>query len=271
MDHRGGRWLGRPDGPGRTKAAVLRLAVRQDVVAGALHPLVARVGSELLEEDHLPDRAPVLGRIARALASARTASGSCAARIAAMGSAAIAARAAATTSGSSAGRSSSWRRARCRTAGSLGSQQPVERVCPQGRCQPAVRRLPHGGRPEVDRILAHGHRLAAVLRDVPDPQRSPLGAATRRTTGSRRTGPSSPCRSCGQHRNDRPATLSLRSSRAIRNCASKTLASPVTRPGFSRAAPHAGRSTKISGRKSVAVRRPGDGLVQDDLLGRERP
>ncbi len=65
VDHPRRRRSGRTGHSGRAETAIARLAVGQHVLAGALHALVGRVGPELVEERQLPDRAPVLGRVAR--------------------------------------------------------------------------------------------------------------------------------------------------------------------------------------------------------------
>jgi hypothetical protein len=62
------RRRGRPGAgdPRGTEAAVLGLAAGENVLTGTPDALVAGIGPELVEEDHLPDGAAVLRGIARA-------------------------------------------------------------------------------------------------------------------------------------------------------------------------------------------------------------
>ena len=54
-----------PGDAGGPEAAILGLAMREDIFAGPTDAVILGIGSELVEEDQLPDRAAIFRRIAR--------------------------------------------------------------------------------------------------------------------------------------------------------------------------------------------------------------
>ena len=121
-----------------------------------------------------------------------------------------------------------------------------------------------GDRPDIQARLPG---LPLLFSECPRPANVPAGPSTRGTTASRRTFPSSLCRSLPAP-GHRPGPCHCDRAGRSRNCPSKTLASPVTRPGVEQGGAPRWPIDEDQRQVVVAVSRPRDGLVQGDPLGR---